>query len=554
MPDATSAERPPRRAVQYLRMSSEHQRYSLERQAAVIAAYAGARGFEIVRTYADPGKSGLSLKGRKALQRLLADTLKADRDFNTILVLDVSRWGRFQDPDQAAHYEFICKQVGVQVAYCSEPFENDGSLASSVIKVIKRLMAGEFSRDLSARLMTAHLRHAQQGFIQGQSAPFGIRRQLVGHDGRPKQILLPGQRKALQGDRVQWILGPRSEIEIVRKIFDLYVNKKLSMLEIARRLSTMPQSSMFTWSDHRLRTILSNEIYIGNYIYNRTDNKLQGKTVKNDPSAWIRKAIVPGIVPKHQFAKAQEIRARAHFMRHTYSDNDLKKILRAILAKRGELSHTILLEEPDAPHPGTFAARFGSMELAFLSIGYVRNHFKRDANGNLWTDEAMLEGLRRLYRRDGYVSKESVTKCPDLPSYVAYSKRFGSVRLASARAGIPSLTPHQIGMIAASRSRAIKEGKPCLSFGADGRRIWKHFSSEQLVQLLGQLLDRYAYLSAELIDASPDLPSHATIANRFGSLPKAYEAVGWKGTRSEIVTESHKRRTPGQRQPQRLCP
>jgi len=48
------------RAAQYVRMSTDYQRYSIENQAAVIAAYAQAHGFTIVRTYRDEGESGLN--------------------------------------------------------------------------------------------------------------------------------------------------------------------------------------------------------------------------------------------------------------------------------------------------------------------------------------------------------------------------------------------------------------------------------------------------------------------------------------------------------------
>lgn len=49
------------RAAQYVRMSTEHQQYSTDNQALAIARYARQRGYEIVRTYADEGKSGLNL-------------------------------------------------------------------------------------------------------------------------------------------------------------------------------------------------------------------------------------------------------------------------------------------------------------------------------------------------------------------------------------------------------------------------------------------------------------------------------------------------------------
>lgn len=115
-----------RPAAQYIRMSTEHQRYSPDNQKAVIDAFAAKRGFDVVRTYQHSGKSGLTLSRRPALQQLLADVLAGAAEFKAILVLDVSRWGRFQHTDQAAHYEYICRDAGVEVHYCSEPFENDG--------------------------------------------------------------------------------------------------------------------------------------------------------------------------------------------------------------------------------------------------------------------------------------------------------------------------------------------------------------------------------------------------------------------------------------------
>ncbi|MGH6966678.1 MAG: recombinase family protein [Phenylobacterium sp.] len=78
-------------AAQYLRMSTEHQRYSLEYQASANAAYAGLHGLQIVRTYSDPGVSGLDLAHRKGLQQLLGDVL-GGAGFSVLLVYDVSRW------------------------------------------------------------------------------------------------------------------------------------------------------------------------------------------------------------------------------------------------------------------------------------------------------------------------------------------------------------------------------------------------------------------------------------------------------------------------------
>ena len=78
--DSGDSQTPAFRAAEYVRMSTEHQQYSTENQGDAIRQYAEAHGFEIVRTYADEGKSGLRLDGRKALQQLLYDVQSGRAD------------------------------------------------------------------------------------------------------------------------------------------------------------------------------------------------------------------------------------------------------------------------------------------------------------------------------------------------------------------------------------------------------------------------------------------------------------------------------------------
>jgi hypothetical protein len=59
-------------------------------------------------------------------------------EFNTVLVYDISRWTRFQDADESAYYEYICKRAGIAVEYCAEQFDNDGSPVSTIVKGVKR--------------------------------------------------------------------------------------------------------------------------------------------------------------------------------------------------------------------------------------------------------------------------------------------------------------------------------------------------------------------------------------------------------------------------------
>jgi hypothetical protein len=108
--------REPIPTAQYVRMSTEHQRYSTENQSDAILQYADRYGFDIVRTYADNGKSGLRLDGRDALKQLLIDVEGGSPGFKAVLVYDVSRWGRFQDADESAYYRIRLPALG-----CRDP-------------------------------------------------------------------------------------------------------------------------------------------------------------------------------------------------------------------------------------------------------------------------------------------------------------------------------------------------------------------------------------------------------------------------------------------------
>jgi Resolvase, N terminal domain len=81
-------------AAQYVRLSPQLQQYSPENQAEVIKRYAANHGLEIVKTYADHGRSGLNLSGREGLRELLKDVESGTAAFSAVLVYDVGRRGR----------------------------------------------------------------------------------------------------------------------------------------------------------------------------------------------------------------------------------------------------------------------------------------------------------------------------------------------------------------------------------------------------------------------------------------------------------------------------
>ena len=358
------------RAAQYVRMSTEHQQYSTQNQAQIIQEYADQRGIEIIKTYADDGKSGLSIGGRAALQQMIADVESGAAEFNVILVYDVTRWGRFQDADESAYYEYLCKRAGINVAYCAEQFENDGSPVSTIVKGVKRAMAGEYSRELSVKVFAGQCRLIELGFRQGGAAGFGLRRMLVDQNGTIKGELKRGEHKSLQTDRVILKPGPEEEVAWVNKMYRWLIDEDLSFREIADRLNDEGVATDLDrpWTASSVRTVLTNEKYIGNNVFNRSSFKLKKLHVENPPDMWIRKeGAFEGIVPLEVFMTAQEIiTARSARL----SDEELLDHLKRLYAEAGQLSGVLIDQAPDMPSSSAYRNRFGSLARAYEMIGY----------------------------------------------------------------------------------------------------------------------------------------------------------------------------------------
>ena len=358
------------RAVTYVRMSTEHQRYSIENQSATIDQYAKSHNMHVIRTYSDAGKSGLNISGRDGLKRLLIDVESPERDFDVVLVFDISRWGRFQDADEAAFYEYKCKRAGVTVHYCAEQFENDGSPVSTIVKGVKRAMAGEYSRELSAKVFAGQCRLTEKGFRQGGPAGFGLRRVLVDAHGNRKQVLERNQHKSLTTDRVILEPGPEDEVRIVNRIFQDFVMRGQKETEIAECLNAEGVKTSFgaDWSRKAVSYVLQNEAYIGHIVYNRRSTKLRQRTVKNTPEMWVRAdRAFEAIVSEKLFHAAQAIlKERTHLI----TNEEILARLAQHFRIHGRLSVKILEEAEDLPHIRTITNRFGNLLRVYSLVGY----------------------------------------------------------------------------------------------------------------------------------------------------------------------------------------
>jgi DNA invertase Pin-like site-specific DNA recombinase len=403
----------PVRAAEYVRMSTDHQRYSTENQSDAIRRYAQARGIEIVRTYADHGKSGLSIKGRGALQSMIEDVRSERADYSVILVYDVSRWGRFQDADESAYYEYLCRRAGIAVEYCTDGFENDGSPIATIVKSVKRAMSGEYSRQLSVKVFAGQCRLSELGFRQGGPAGFGLRRRLIDGAGLFKAELLRGEQKSIQTDRVILVPGPPDEVETVRWVYRAFVEEGQTERQIAGTLNARGLQTDFgrPWTRGTVHQLLINEKYAGDNVWNRVSCKLDSKRARNGRDMWIRRdgAFEP-VVDRLLFDAAQVIiQERSRRL----SDDQMIEALQIVLANHGRLSGLIIDEADDAPSSSAYQVRFGSLLRAYQLVGFApdRDYRYIEVNRALRAlyPEIVADVLAGIHKAGGDIVRDRTT-------------------------------------------------------------------------------------------------------------------------------------------------
>lgn len=380
----------PKRAVQYVRMSSDQQDYSTTYQRNAIAEFAVRNGFEIVATYADEGISGLGIEKRDGLKSLLADIFAGATKAEAVLVYDVSRWGRFQNPDQAAHYEFMCQEAGARVIYCAETFADDGSPLAGLIKHIKRTMAAEYSRELSVRVTRAKDGLRALGYWQGSTPGYGLRREIVSLDGRSLAIRDHGEWKGFPNAHTRLVEGPGYEVATIKRIYRMFLSKNGSYRGIAETLNRegILSENGGKWTRARVRGVLLNPKYKGSPTVGRQRAILGGPRSNLPESDWlIVEGGSPALIDEKTFAAVERKRQR---LRRSPTREEALSDLRRLLRDHGRLTLKIVIQY-GCWSPMVYQRQFGGMTVAFMKLD-----MKCPLNTLVWwSDFALTEWVLR---------------------------------------------------------------------------------------------------------------------------------------------------------------
>jgi len=299
------------RAVAYYRHSAQdRQENSIPIQKDQVREWADKNGVEIIEEFADAGISGLTAEDRPAFTEMMDEWVKERNDFDYVLCLDVSRWGRFQDIDLSAQYSAECKKHKKQVIYTTigKPKEDDPLYP--VYVQFERFRAAQYSKELSDKVWRGCVKIAEQGYRAGGVPPYGLKRLLLDEKREPLHTLLPGQRKGIQNQRVTLVGGDATEVAVIQRIFHEFVELGHSEYRIAERLNAEGIASPGgrRWGAGSVLGRLRTEAYIGTILYNRTSVKLKTPRRVNPPEEWVRTPeAFEGIISIEQFLRAQEI-------------------------------------------------------------------------------------------------------------------------------------------------------------------------------------------------------------------------------------------------------
>lgn len=282
-----------RKAVAYYRHSAEDkQENSVPLQQDFIRELLQKYDIEIIHEEADEGVSGLTAN-RPGFNRLFRDwILNASAPlFDYVIVYDVSRWGRFEDADEAGYYEFQCKQAGKEVIYARRGFSTEEQRGMAQVQTaFERWMSFQYSKKLSEDVIRGCLEISSQGYSVGGQAPYGLARMLLGAgDRKPIRIMQDGERKSVANERITFVPKGDSTTVAVVRIFDLFSLESLDPQEIALVMNKkgFVSANGTEWNKEKVLRILSNPAYKGTLIYNKTWGRLHKKKRENPVSEWV---------------------------------------------------------------------------------------------------------------------------------------------------------------------------------------------------------------------------------------------------------------------------
>ncbi len=309
------------KVAEYIRLSQEDYNNSIEEkkesnsitsQKTLLQEYIKEhQDLEFYDHYIDDGYTGTDFN-RPGFQRMLEDM--KNRKINCILVKDLSRLGR-NYIEVGNYIEQIFPLFDIRFIAINDNIDSykDPNSTNTILLPFKNLINDEYCRDTSLKIRSALNGRKKKGEYVGAFPAYGY---IKSKEDYHKLIV------------------DKESAQIVRKIFNWYVNEGMGCLSICHKLNDIGvlnptgykrkilkqnyknyniQQEDYSWTTSTVRKILSNDVYIGNITQGKRKVKSYKihKLEQIPEEEWITvKNMHEPIIDKKLFEKAQDIRKK----------------------------------------------------------------------------------------------------------------------------------------------------------------------------------------------------------------------------------------------------
>lgn len=246
--------------------------------------------------------SGETIDGRPELLRLLK-RIESPK-IKAILIVEVQRLGR-PDLEDIGRLSKLFRYTNTLIITPIKTFDLRNEYDREAFE--RELMRGNEYLEYTKKIMNrGRLLSVQQGNFIGNKTPYGY----------DKDVIMEGKKKCYT------LKINEAEADVVRMVYDMYVNKDMGRVNIAHYLNNLgvPTRTGALWTQDTLKTILENEHYIGKVRWNwrKTISIVEDGEVKQvRPKSRVGEYLVydgkhPAIISDEVFQAAREKQGRNH--------------------------------------------------------------------------------------------------------------------------------------------------------------------------------------------------------------------------------------------------
>lgn len=249
--------------------------------------------------------SGETIAARPMMQQLLQEV--SEGKWTGVLVMEVERLARGDTMDQGLVSQTF-KYSGTKIITPMKTYDPANEFDEEYFEFGLFMSRREYVTT-NRRLQRGRAASAQEGKFVGSIAPYGYKRKKIENDKGYTLEIVPEQ------------------AEIVRMIFDFYVNgteingerKRLGLQATAHRLNELkiPPIRHDYWQKESIKDIITNPAYAGmiRWGYRKVkktvtpQGKKSSRPISLDENCILAKGLHEAIIPKELFDKAQDLLA-----------------------------------------------------------------------------------------------------------------------------------------------------------------------------------------------------------------------------------------------------